>query len=242
VRRVAPPGTPTAPAIARAPARTSSGDAPPSAEPAPIATQPKRPVLRPAAAAVGGALLWLGRGSFRVVAAVVRGTGRAIFAIARGLGRLVVVVARGIGRVFSRAGARGEKAAKQFARRPRHSRWRAYAFGWYALIVAGTFAAQAYTDNALGAYVKVQHVVLPSATMIFVRNDSPRPWGHPRVTLNGTYTFEGDDLKPGGFLTISVDKFAVYDNGRSEHAPKDVQPRKVRIECDRGTFETELTQ
>jgi hypothetical protein len=199
-------------------------------------------VLRPAAAALGRGIVWIARGTFRVVAVIARGTGRAILATAWGMGRVAAAVARGFGRVFSRVGRKTGKAAKEFVRRPEHSRWRAYAFGWYALMVAGTFAAQLYTDNALGAYVKVQPVVLPNATMIFVRNDSPRPWNHPRVTLNGTYTFEGGDLPPGGYLSVPVDKFALSNNGRAAYAPRDVRPRKVRIECDRGTYETELTQ
>jgi hypothetical protein len=195
-------------------------------------------VFRPAAAALGQALLFVVRGSIRVVGAIALGSGRAVIGIARILGRAATI----IGRVFGRVGRKGGQVATQFARRPEHSRWRAYAFGWYAVIVAGTFAAQLYTENALGAYVKVQPVVLPNATIIFVRNDSAKSWGHPRVTLDGTYTYERDELPAGGHLTVPVDKFAVYDNGRVAYAPRDVQPRKVRIDCDRGTFETELTQ
>jgi hypothetical protein len=229
------PRTPTAPSLARA--------APAESAPKPVvAKTPRRPVLRPAAAALGRGLVWIVWGAARAVAAVARGIGLALVGTVRTIGRIVSFVARRLARGFTRVGPKRGQAAEEFARRAEHSRWRAYAFGWYALIVVGTVAAQLYNDNVLGAYVKIQNVVLPNATMIFVRNDSPQRWSHPRVTLNGTYTFEGDDLPPGGHLTVPVDKFAVYDNGRAAYAPRDVRPRKVRIECDRGIYETELTQ
>jgi hypothetical protein len=56
------------------------------------------------------------------------------------------------------------------------------------------------------------------------------------------YTFEEDALAPGGYLSVPVDKFAMYDNGRAAYAPRDVRPSRLRIECDRGIYETELTQ
>jgi hypothetical protein len=159
----------------------------------------------------------------------------------RGVSWTARTLLRGVGGAFGGIKKHGGQAARQFAKRPEHSRWRAYAFGCYGLIVAATLAAQLYTANALGAYVKVQPVVLPNATVIFVRNDSNRTWGHAKVILNDMYSYERSEVAPGGHLFVPVTKFALYDNGRPTYAPKTVDLHKLRIECDRGTYETELS-
>jgi hypothetical protein len=209
------------------------------------APRPAAPPWRPFRA-IGRGLVAVVRGLFAAVWWLVRSFGRSIAwtvrTALRAAGWTLRTLFRGVGGLFGGIRRHGGEAARHFAKRPEHSRWRAYAFGCYGLVLAGTFAAQLYTSNSLGAYVKVQPVVLPNATVIFVRNDSSYRWVHARVTLNDAYTFEKSEVEPGGHLFVPVDKFAVYDNGRATYAPKNLDPRKLRIDCDRGTYQTELNR
>jgi hypothetical protein len=127
--------------------------------------------------------------------------------------------------------------------RTAHARWRGYALGCYGLIVAMTLAGQLYSSNPLGAYVKVQRVDLPKSTLVLVRNDSPFPWHHVRIRLNGIYTHTRDEIGPGDSLPLDVDKmFAITDGvGRVLRRPtKDMPIESITVDCDRGHYETEL--
>lgn len=158
-------------------------------------------------------------------------------AIGKGLaaatGGLVSATSKVFGQVRQRAG--------DFRARPEHSRWRAYALGLYALIVAATLAGQLYTDNAIRAYVRVQPVELPAMTQIFVRNDSKIVWHNVRLTLNGIYAYDQSELKPGQHILLPVNKFAVYDQvGRPTFAPKNIAPKVLSIDEGEQHYETEL--
>jgi hypothetical protein len=135
----------------------------------------------------------------------------------------------------------GGKALSDFSQRPEHTRWRAYAFGSYALLCAATFGVQLWEPNSLNAYVRVQPVALPESTIIFVRNDSRKPWKELKLTLNGIYSYESNGLSPGSHVQLPVNRFSVSDpSGKTTYAPKDAQLRTLSIDCDRGHFEQEL--
>jgi len=164
-------------------------------------------------------------------------------AIGKGLaastGALVGLTGKIFGEVRSRAGS----SVADFRARPEHSRWRAYALGSYGLILAATLAGQLYTDNAIRAYVRVQPVELPAMTQIFVRNDSKYAWSGVRLTLNGIYTYEQPELKPGLFIMLPVNKFAVYDQvGKPTYAPKNIVPKVLSIDTGEQHFESELRE
>lgn len=145
------------------------------------------------------------------------------------------------GRLFSSAKSQGGRALQDFQARPEHTRWRAYALGSYTLLAALTFAFQLWEPNALNAYVKVQPVAMPDVTVLFVRNDSTKPWKDVKLTLNGLYGYERGELAPGGHILLKVDRFAVYDpNGKATFAPKDIVLKELVIECDRGRHEVQL--
>ena len=161
------------------------------------------------------------------------------------IGGALAAVTRGIvsitGKLFGEVRERGGTALADFRARPEHSRWRAYTLGSYGLIVAATFAAQFYTKNSLDAYVRVQPVELPALTQIFVRNDSKKPWARVKLTLNGIYAYEQQELQPGLFILLPVNKFAVYDaTGKPTYAPKNIVPKDLTIDTADAHFETDL--
>ncbi len=145
------------------------------------------------------------------------------------------------GRLFGQVRDRSRSSVAGFRARPEHSRWRAYALGCYGAVVATTLAGQLYTDNTLRAYVRVQPVELPALTQIFVRNDSHHAWKKVKLTLNGIYTYEKDEVPPGLFILLPVNRFAVFDPlGRPTYAAKTVQPRLLSIDTSDAHYETEL--
>jgi hypothetical protein len=159
------------------------------------------------------------------------------------LARVLAFSAGALVRVFGGIKTRGEAAVGDFRARPEHSRWRAYALGCYGLVLAGTLAAQLYTSNPLGVYVKVQHVDIPLSTLIFVRNDSRHPWRNARIRLNGIYTHHREQIAPGENLPLDVEKaFAVKDIAGKilRRAPKNLPLQSLALDCDRGHYETEL--
>jgi hypothetical protein len=164
-------------------------------------------------------------------------------ALASGLagatGALIQLTSKVFGGVRERAGA----SYDEFRARPEHARWRAYALGFYGLIAATTFAGQFYTSNMLTAYVRVQPIELPASTQIFVRNDSDKSWMRVRITLNGIYSFDAPEVKPGAHVLLPVNKFAITDTvtARPTYAPRNVVPRQLVIDCDRGRLQLDLT-
>ena len=164
-------------------------------------------------------------------------------ATAQGLGRVSEALVRGTSRVFGELHQRGTSAYGEFRARPEHSRYRAYAFGSYGLLVAASLLAQLYNPDPLHAHVRVQAVPLPALTQIFVRNDSQHVWRNVKLTLNGIYGYEKGMLKPDEHLLLPVNRFAVYDAaGKATYAPKTVPPQQLRIECDQGSVEQDLTK
>jgi len=161
-------------------------------------------------------------------------TARALSLAAAGL---VALTSRLMGQLAERSGS----AYGDFQARPEHARWRAYALGSYGLIAAFTLMGQLYTTNPLEAYVRVQRVEVPAVTNLFVRNDSHRSWKHLRLTLNGIYGYETNELKPGAHVLLPINRFAIFDaKGKSTYAPKEVEPRELAIDCDEGHHLTEL--
>jgi hypothetical protein len=159
--------------------------------------------------------------------------------LASATGALVRVTGKVFGGVRDTAGA----SVADFRARAEHSRWRIYALGSYGLVVATTFLGQLYTDNALGAYVRVQPVALPAMTQIFVRNDSRHVWNNVKLTLNGIYSYEQAQVQPGLFIMLPVNRFAVSDgHGRATYAPKNIAPKLLTIETSDQHFETELKE
>jgi hypothetical protein len=145
------------------------------------------------------------------------------------------------GRLYGRARERGGAAVADFQARPEHSRWRAYAMGCYGVLVVATFAAQLYTENKLGAVVRVQRVEMPALTQIFVRNDSDETWRGVKITLNGIYSYETLQVLPGGHVLLPVDRFALFDNkGHASYPPKNVEPQALTIDTREGHFETDF--
>jgi hypothetical protein len=111
------------------------------------------------------------------------------------------------------------------------------------MVVAATLAAQLYTDNVLGAYVRVQRVELPAMTQIFVRNDSGKAWHNVRLTLNGIYEYHADAVVPGGHVMLPVYKFAIRDpSGKPSWAPRNLEPKTLLVDTATGRYETELRE
>jgi hypothetical protein len=163
--------------------------------------------------------------------------------IGKGLAAATGALVSVSGKVFGEARQKAATSVAEFRARPEHSRWRAYALGAYGLIVAATLAGQLYTDNAIRAYVRVQPVELPAMTQIFVRNDSRTVWYTVRLTLNGIYAYEQPELKPGQFILLPVNKFAVTNgDGKPTYAPKNIAPRTLSIDEGDQHYETELRE
>ena len=153
------------------------------------------------------------------------------------------LLVRGSSSLFGQVKTRGATAVGDFRARPEHSRWRAYALGCYGLIVAATLAGQLYSSNPLGVYVKVQHVDIPVSTLIFVRNDSPLPWKHARIVVNGIYSHSRDQIAAGENVPLDLDRaFAVHDGSGKvlRRPPKNLPLQSLALDCDRGHYETEL--
>ena len=162
-------------------------------------------------------------------------------AIANGLAAAAGGLIRITSRIFGSVASRGGNALADFRARPEHSRWRAYALGSYFLIVAATLAGQLYTDNVLGAYVRVQHVDLPAMTQIFVRNDSGKSWRNVRLTLNGIYQYRTEEVGPGGHVMLTVNKFAIRDQlGKPTYAPRNLEPKTLLVDTLAGRYEAEF--
>jgi hypothetical protein len=143
--------------------------------------------------------------------------------------------------VYGHVRARSEAAYADFQKRRKHVRYRAYAFGGYGLIVAATLLFQLYTKNGIDAYVRVERIEFPrAASAVFIRNDSDKPWNGLRVILNGIWLYERTTLAPRDNVVVRVDRFAVTEGEKMTFPPPDTQARHLRIECDRGTFESEL--
>jgi hypothetical protein len=144
-------------------------------------------------------------------------------------------------RIFGELREQGGHAVKEFQARPEHSRWRAYAFGSYGLIVVATLLFQLYDRNPLGAVVRVERVDIPRSMYLFVRNESRKPWKDVKLTLNGVYGYSRELLPPGGNLVLPVDQFMVIDAaGVPSYASPNLELRTLHVECDRGSFDTEL--
>jgi hypothetical protein len=159
--------------------------------------------------------------------------------LASATGALVRVTGKVFGGVRDTAGA----SVAEFRARAEHSRWRVYALGSFGIVVAATFLGQLYTDNALGAYVRVQPVALPAMTQIFVRNDSRRVWNNVKLTLNGIYSYEQTQVQPGLFIMLPVNRFALSNgNGKATYAPKNIVPKLLTIDTSDQHFETELKE
>jgi hypothetical protein len=153
------------------------------------------------------------------------------------------VLVRGTGWIFGQVASRGGTALADFRARPEHSRWRAYALVSYGLVVAATLAGQLYTDNVLGAYIRVQRVDLPAMTQIFVRNDSGKPWHDVRITLNGIYQYRTQEVVPGGHVMLPVNKFAIRDPlGKPTFAPRNIAPKTLMVATAVGRYETEFRE
>jgi hypothetical protein len=161
------------------------------------------------------------------------------------IGKGLFVAGNAIGalsaRLYSRARARSSAAYEDFQGRPEHVRYRAYALGTYAAIVAVTLAGQFYTSNALRAYVRIQHVDIPETVEVFVRNDSDQAWTNVKLQLNGIYGFERKIVPPREYIQIKVDAFAIFDSrGKVTKAPRNVRIEKLVVDTDQGRYDVEL--
>lgn len=160
------------------------------------------------------------------------------------LGRVIFVAGNALGALSNRlsvARRRGAAAVEEFQRRPEHVRYRAYALGAYALILAGTLVAQLYRQNALGAYVRVKRVDIPETTEVFVRNDSDRPWTRLHLQLNGLYGYRREALPPGGYVQLKAEAFsAVGPDGKPSRAPRGMRIDRVTVDTDQGHTDVEL--
>jgi hypothetical protein len=166
------------------------------------------------------------------------GSGTALAAVLSAIASALIQVT---GKLYGEARERGGAALSDFQARPEHSRWRAYAIGGYGLLVVATLAAQFYTDNPLGAVVRVERVEMPALTQVFVRNDSSDTWRDVKLTLNGIYTYETVQVQPGGFILLPVERFALFGpDGQRTFAPKNIAPRTLVIQTRDKHYETEL--
>jgi hypothetical protein len=144
-------------------------------------------------------------------------------------------------KLYGEARERGGAALTDFQARPEHSRYRAYALGGYGLLVAATLAAQFYSENSLGATVRVEKVDMPALTQVFVRNGSDETWRDVKLTLNGIYTYETLAVQPGAFILLPADRFALFaPDGKRTFAPKNIVPKSLLIETRDKRYEAEL--
>lgn len=161
---------------------------------------------------------------------------RVLRAILAGLGRAS-------GAIWAFLRARGHAAQADFTRRKKHVRYRFYAFTSYSLLAAGTLVFQLYSPNPLGAHVRLERIEFPTtAIAVLIRNDSEVPWNNVRVVLNGTWLYERPTVEARDNVIVRVDRFNVVDKqtGKPTFPPPDTTARHLRIECDRGSFESEL--
>jgi hypothetical protein len=145
------------------------------------------------------------------------------------------------GKLYGQARERGGAAVADFHARPEHSRWRAYAMGSYGVLIAATLAAQLYTENKLGVVVRIEHVDMPRLTQVFIRNDSEETWRNVKITLNGMYTYEKQQVVPGDHVLLPVDRFALFDTkGHATYPPKTTEPQSLSIQTRDGRWETDF--
>jgi hypothetical protein len=162
-------------------------------------------------------------------------------AAAAALSALATALIRLSGKLYGEARERGGAALSDFQARPEHSRFRAYALGGYGVLVAATLAAQFYSENSLGATVRVEKVDMPALTQVFVRNGSDEPWHDVKLTLNGIYTYETLAVQPGAFILLPVERFALFaPDGTPTFAPKSTVPKTLLIETRDKRYQAEL--
>jgi hypothetical protein len=162
-------------------------------------------------------------------------------AVGAALSTLATALIRISSKLYGEARERGGAALTDFQARPEHSRYRAYALGGYGVLVAATLAAQFYSENSLGATVRVEKVDMPALTQVFVRNGSDDTWRDVKLTLNGIYTYETLAVQPGAFILLPVERFALFaPDGKRSFAAKNTVPKTLLIETRDKRYEAEL--
>lgn len=108
---------------------------------------------------------------------------------------------------------------------------------WALLAFVGVWIACPPTgpSNSLGAVARLDTGGIMGA-QVLVHNDSRDHWTDVTFTLDDGWRLERRTVRAGDKLVLSVSAFS--RDGR--HAPPDLMPRQVTVECVEGTAVTPL--
>lgn len=126
--------------------------------------------------------------------------------------------------------------AEGYRKSTRYFRLRAAVVGTWALLTLSTFWAACPSSgpaNSLGASAQLLSRSEPGmllGSQILVENGSRDLWTDVAITLDGGWRYEKKTIRPGDKLVVPVAKF-LKDGA---HAPRDLEPRSITIECNEG--------
>lgn len=138
---------------------------------------------------------------------------------------------------------RGRKAASGLLEGFRRTgRWQKVRLGlvggWIAASLLALWIAfpSSGPGNSLGADVHVLKDSLLGGQQILVRNESDDVWTDVVVTLDGTWKHGVRALRPREQVVLAPSQF----ERAGEPAPRELRPRKLRVECREGSATFDL--
>ena len=110
--------------------------------------------------------------------------------------------------------------------------------GWLAASFIALWIAcpSSGPGNSIGADVHVLKDSLLGGQQILVRNESDEVWTDVVVTLDGAWRHGVRALRPREQVVLSPSQF----DRAGEPAPRDLRPRKLRVECREGSASFDL--
>jgi hypothetical protein len=110
--------------------------------------------------------------------------------------------------------------------------------GWIAVSLLALWIAfpSSGPGNSLGADVHVLKDSLLGGQQILVRNESDEVWTDVVVTLDGTWKHGVRALRPREQVVLAPSQF----ERAGEPAPRELRPRKLRVECREGSAAFDL--
>ena len=93
--------------------------------------------------------------------------------------------------------------------------------------------------NEIGARLNVSRTEIVGGWYFLVVNESSDTWKQLQLTFNERYQAKYPALRPGKKKAFYFYKFK--DTAGSA-PPKDIKPRKLRIDCSEGAFERDFTK
>lgn len=93
--------------------------------------------------------------------------------------------------------------------------------------------------NEIGARLNVSRTEIVGGWYFLVVNESSDTWKQIELTFNGRYQASFPALRPGKKKAFYFYKFKDASGGAP---PKDIKPRRLRIDCSEGAFERDFTK